>query len=289
MAGSDSQSLGAVDPQKLTEARLRAHHAAQWLARVAMALIEPKQDHSHTNLGWLDNQNAFETHEFSGHWRLRLHVPDLTLSLRDGGGDGPSLALAGKTDDDVKAWMGDQLAGLGIDAARVFEPLPYVMPAHAVERGAAYEIADLRQELAEIAAWFGFADAQLESVRAAHMQINPGPSPVRTWPHHFDLATLISLDASDPESARSIGAGFSPGDEHYDEPYFYVTPWPYPDAKDLPDVTRVGRWHREGFTAAIATGTRIVAEGDRGAAVGQFLDAGVTGSLGLLNSAGPGE
>ena len=289
MANAHPEVLGAVDPRQLTEARLRAHHAAQWLARVAIGLIAPKEDHSHTNLGWLTGQNSFETHDFAGAHRLRLCVPDLTLSLRDSGSETVAMALAGKTDGDIKTWLGDQLTGAGVDPAKVFEPLPYVMPAHGVEGGAAYATDDVGRELAQVAAWFGLADALLGRVRKAHSDITPGPSPVRTWPHHFDLATLISLDSGDPENARSVGAGFSPGDEHYDEPYFYVTPWPYPETTELPDLTGIGHWHTEGFVAAIVTGTRIVAERDREGAVGAFLEAAVSGCLRLLSPGGPAE
>src|SRR5438105_12514767 len=43
--------VGGVDSGRLREARLQAHHAAQWLARAARALVPPQPDDGHTSLG----------------------------------------------------------------------------------------------------------------------------------------------------------------------------------------------------------------------------------------------
>ena len=54
--------------------------------------------------------------------------------------------------------------------------------------------------------------------------LRPGPSPVRCWPHHFDIATCVALESGDPERERGIGTGLSPGDGTYGQPYFHVNP-----------------------------------------------------------------
>jgi hypothetical protein len=61
-----------------------------------------------------------------------------------------------------------------------------------------------------------------------------GPGAVRCWPHHFDIATLLSLGRGDPEGAAAIGIGMSPGDAYYPQPHFYISPWPAPPADALP-------------------------------------------------------
>jgi len=82
---------------------------------------------------------------------------------------------------------------------------------------------------------------------------------VLCWPHHFDIATLITLDVDepDPETARSINVGLSPGDESYDEPYFYVTPWPEPREPEKEVLAGGGLWHKEDFTAAVLPASRL--------------------------------
>jgi hypothetical protein len=44
--------LQAVEQSRLSEARLQAHYALQWLARAARGYIPPQPDENHTNLGW---------------------------------------------------------------------------------------------------------------------------------------------------------------------------------------------------------------------------------------------
>ena len=50
--GSDWVTLSDVDQRRLGEARLQAHHAIQWLARVARAYVPPQPDDSHTSMDW---------------------------------------------------------------------------------------------------------------------------------------------------------------------------------------------------------------------------------------------
>jgi hypothetical protein len=102
------------------------------------------------------------------------------------------------------------------------------MPAHAISQGAAYGSADLTDALAELAAWFGNATLLLGSIRQM-IGRKLTASAVRCWPHHFDFATLTALPARNPDPTGYVGAGLSPGDEYYDEPYFYVSVYPEPD------------------------------------------------------------
>ena len=84
--------------------------------------------------------------------------------------------------------------------------------------------------------------------------------------------------------ARSVNAGFSPGDEHYQEPYFYVSPYPYPRCRRaLPQPHALGHWHTRHFTAAIAPAKRIVAANHSQRDVEAFLAHAIEGCIKLLN------
>jgi hypothetical protein len=102
---------------------------------------------------------------------------------------------------------------------------------------------------------------------------------VRCWPHHFDLDTLVTV-----APGRTSGIGFEPGDEHYDEPYFYVSVYPAPDAASSPPLPAIGHWHTTHFTAAIAAAQRIVAAKDQGGAVEEFLQTAVDAAIKALKS-----
>ena len=62
MRGSDWMPLRGIDQRRLSEARLQAHYAVQWLGRVARAYVPPQPDDEHTNLGWDGALGGFTTH-----------------------------------------------------------------------------------------------------------------------------------------------------------------------------------------------------------------------------------
>jgi hypothetical protein len=104
-------------------------------------------------------------------------------------------------------------------------------------------------------------------------------SPVRCWPHHFDLATLTTLPARNADATGYVGAGLSPGDEYYDEPYFYVSVYPEPDPATLPKLPMLGHWHLRDFMAAVAPAHKIVAAKNQQAETDDFLRAAVDGAI----------
>ena len=104
-------------------------------------------------------------------------------------------------------------------------------------------------------------------------------SPLRCWPHHFDLATLTTLPARHADASGYVGVGLSPGDEYYDEPYFYVSVHPEPDPAALPSLPMLGHWHLRDFMAAVATARKIVAAKNQQAETDDFLRAAVDSAI----------
>jgi hypothetical protein len=81
--------------------------------------------------------------------------------------------------------------------------------------------------------------------------------------------------------------GLSPGDSSYAEPYFYVTPWPYPESPALPQLPAGAAWHRTGWFGAVLTGTAIFRDVEgtlprRAEIVREFLDVASRASAALL-------
>src|SRR5215469_7844814 len=108
MRGSDWVPLRGMDQRRLSEARLQAHHAVQWLARAARAFVPPRPDDGHTNLGWDDALDGFATHPLRGELSLGLRISDLTLRII-GASEQQSFALDGHTDADARRWLGGRL------------------------------------------------------------------------------------------------------------------------------------------------------------------------------------
>jgi hypothetical protein len=271
------------DWHRLREARLQAHYAAQWLGRAGGAFIPPRPDYSHTSMNWIDPLNAFSTNALKGETRFSLIIPDLSFLFLDMGAERTSLfSLNGRTDKDVRQWLGGELAASGMQVEKLDRVAPYEIPAHAIGEGDAYSVFGIGDQLSELAVWFSEANSALGKIQQAMIGRSLAASPVRCWPHHFDLATLISLDQGAGEHGRSVNAGLSPGDAYYDEPYYYVTPCPHPDAAALPPLPKLGHWHTRDFTAAIAPASQIVKAKDRKAETDDFLRAAVDSAIKIL-------
>jgi hypothetical protein len=272
------------DWPRLREARLQAHYAAQWLGRAGSAFIAPQPDYSHTSMNWNGSLAGFTTHAMKDETRLGLRVVDLTfVFLNKEGKQTSSYPLNGRSDKDLRPWLDEQFAARGMEARLLDKTSPYEIPAHAVAKGAPYAVLEISAPLRELAGWFADAQSALDRIRKQATGRSFLVSPVRGWPHHFDLATLISLDEAMGEHGRSVNAGLSPGDEYYDEPYYYVTPYPHPHPAKLPALPKLGHWHTRDFTAAIAPASRIVKAKDKKAVVDDFLRVAVDGAIKILS------
>ncbi len=76
--------------------------------------------------------------------------------------------------------------------------------------------------------------ALVESAEAAGEQVDP----IRLWPEHFDVATVLGDEGAGTRS----NYGVSPGDELHREPYLYVGPFAEPGPDSF--------WNATGFTGA---------------------------------------
>jgi hypothetical protein len=72
---------------------------------------------------------------------------------------------------------------------------------------------------AAVADWFALGTVALAGLIEAGPDLEP--EPIRLWPEHFDVATVLGREAAG--SRANFGA--SPGDQAHPEPYLYVGPW----------------------------------------------------------------
>jgi hypothetical protein len=242
--------LGAVAPGALGAARAMLHQAGQVIASAGETFVPRQPDTSHTALVWMESHRALAGFEISGRWpcRLALRVPDLTLLLVDRqGAPHDALALEGKTLADAKRWAAEAIRSYthGEHARALVQP-GFEIP------GRVDRLAAPGPELAELARWYANADAEL-SILALR---TPSAGPVLCWPHHFDIATLLSLGGD-----KSVGVGLSPRDDGIAEPYVYVNHHPAQRDHTLPPLD-VGAWNTSGWLGALLRGSELVAAGD---------------------------
>ena len=269
----DWSKMGRVPPAALVRARNLAHHAAQWPARAARANLSAVPDESHSAFTWDASHAALLSRVLpakGGGVRVGIRMSRLELIVTSGDSVLDAFQFDGRTDAAAGVWIDSKLHALGLQPAGVVR-LPYSLPDHPTG-GRSHELGMLGRELGELSRWFGGPAEVLEEFAGKLAGLRPGPGPLLCWPHHFDMATLVRLDAGAGEMARSVGVGVSPGDEFYAQPYVYVSPWPRLEGS-LPDLPPPGHWHTEGFFGAVATGEEILAMKDRGKALLAFITA----------------
>jgi hypothetical protein len=254
---------------KLSDARRQLHHAAQLATAFGISYLTKKPDDSHTNLEWIESSGGLASNQCRGS-RVMLRVTDLCLLI-----DGASMSLIGHTVDDARNWMKGELGSRGFEPSAFTLDRHYEIPSHPVGSGARFDANG--DDLDQLSRWFSNAAALFANVRRQH----GNASEVRCWPHHFDIATLLSFDGG-----RSVGAGLEPGDAHYDEPYFYVNMYPSPQQRALPGSLRGGgQWHTREWVGAVLPASSIST--DKAAQSGQvraFLDSAIETNTRLIGA-----
>lgn len=82
-------------------------------------------------------------------------------------------------------------------------------------------------------------------------------SPVQLWPHHFDLSLVwfsgrrVPGEADLENAGEQMAFGFSTGDESMDDPYFYVTAYPWQSVLVEAELPPGARWQQEGWRGAL--------------------------------------
>ena len=280
--------LGRISPRELRGAREQAHWAVQVIAASGESCLAHAADTSHTAMTWEAELGSFVGHLLPGEpaCRVAVRVADLTLCVLGPGSEAYArIELANRTLDEAYRWTAQSVR----EATRRAQPVTLVhpgfeLPAHPLAQGGRFERA---AGLGELALWYANAAAALRRL----VRETRGAGPVLCWPHHFDIATLITMArAADGGASCTVGAGLSPGDATCDEPYVYVNHWPATARRALPPLA-AGEWVTEGWVGAALRGSEIVAAGDASDQEGllrAFLASAIDESRALALAAAPG-
>jgi hypothetical protein len=233
-------------------------------------------------MSWDRELQAFVGVPLAGAYPFRpaLRPSDLTLQLLDRSGQAlGSLPLAGQTLEEGYSWLSVGLATYMGGAPSALERPEYDLPPHPVSSGAPFSKGRQRERGA-LSALYDTASALLTAL----VERRDDASSVLCWPHHFDIATLLTLERSS-EATKTVGVGMAPMGGGYDSWYWYVTPWPYPDTANLPHLGSSGAWHTEGWVGAVLKGDHIVSApaGAREAMVSDFITSAIAAASSALS------
>jgi hypothetical protein len=271
------QPVRPEEAARLTDSRLQLHHAAQFAAAAGISYLEPQSDESHTNLEWVPTLGGLFSRVIPARTAFRIGVKPVKLGLLIASSDNRPLAeyhLHGRTITEAKDWIRSQIKLLGVDPSRYTLTRNYEIPRHDVAIGESFDASE-PSRFEELARWFGNAASMLASFTRSAMHARE----IRCWPHHFDIGTLIEV-----APARTIGVGLEPGDQYYDEPYFYVSMKPQPAASRIQSrpLWGSGMWHTRDWVGGVLRGSHLGAASSQERQTREFLDSAVAASLALL-------
>ncbi|MBW4621495.1 MAG: hypothetical protein KME17_19310 [Cyanosarcina radialis HA8281-LM2] len=273
------QIVPNIKPQDLTESRLQLHYAIQFIAAVGSALAEPLPDYSHTSLEWHPDLEMFVGAPIRAEkpFRVALDPVHLISQILDKQGEAiASYPLHQQTLAAGLEWHKQQISQLGADASNIafLTYPPDDFPDHPIARGTAFDASQAASDREELQRYYANTHQLLQAIVAT----TEDASPIHTWPHHFDMATLISLPGQKNGEPMTIGIGMSPGDRSYGEPYWYVSPYPYPNTGNLPPLEGNGFWHTQHWVGAVLTASRLTPDLAARSQVKAFLDSALQAS-----------
>jgi hypothetical protein len=205
--------VGGVSPEALGQARLQAHNAAQWPARLAHSYAAHEPGDAHLDLIWDAREAALVGRDIGGGIAVGLDVADLALQFRESGRRSPHrLAMEGRSPAEVEAWFLVELLHRGCDRENFSKILPFEIAGLMSGDNVDFAQEAHSEALAELARWQANATGILR-------QATNDAGPVICSPRHFDTAVLLPADG---HPAATVRAGFAPGDDRDPEPFFYV-------------------------------------------------------------------
>lgn len=213
------------------------HRAAQFLALTGIALLEKKEDDSHTNLGWNTERKRLEGRWFEGQaGEFRLTFDPIDYELRWENRNRTTVDRFGLQKAEVKDieawWRQGCLAIGGKDVSRI--GLHYDLPTSKEYKSSTFPELNA-QSVIDWIQWRSRGERVISSLdRLFNSPIEP-----RIWPHHFD--TGIFGPAGD--SIISLGAGVAMADHMINEPYIYIYGWKGDSQLPISEVqSGIGEW-----------------------------------------------
>jgi len=244
--------VGLTDPCTLTTERTMLHHAVQVLAAFGQALVTPRDDDSHRATRWDPATRGFRSDPSADGIDAVISLVPFRLEVWRSGRPMDGVGLDEMTPEAALAWLRTTLRRETADPRLELSFPDWDIPACEGD-GGALQVSEAARE--EMSRWYDNAHRLLTRIADR----TTGASEVRCWPHHFDIATLVTYPAERRDAEpRYTGIGLSPGDRDYPQPYLYVNAWPAPDADALRPLEGPGHWHTDGWTAGVLPAERIV-------------------------------
>jgi hypothetical protein len=203
-------------------ARVEAHNAVQWLARMSRSYCEGADRASAPVLYWDQQRSAICTPEVRKDVGIELIFPDLALQFTENGESSPhALDLEGKSSTEVEAWLLIELLHRGIGRSAFAKSLPYKIEPMMDGDEIKYSPEAFSGGLIALTQFLRSGALVLNNVRQTLVremsgrglaEIDPGPDRSRliVWPDRFETGFVLrSLDGAAENHAIRVGLSLS--------------------------------------------------------------------------------
>lgn len=266
----DWKSFVPSDTDELIEARLQLHHAIQNVAAVGRHFSPASSNDLQATLVWVPGLGRMAGRWVSGDidFRSSISPEEFSVYLVDTKVQTiGSIDLEGQTHREILIWLEEQIGKLGLDASNLAMKLPYDLPEFPTQNGKPFHI-KTKRGLTELAKCYHNAYVMLRKMRE---DLGAEGQEILIWPHHFDMALdVIIKDSGDPDTTTKISLGMSPGDEHFERPYFYVNSWPHTDTAQCTKLSGNALWYSDDWTGAVLPLRYVLEAADQQGSVHAF-------------------
>ena len=273
--------LYPVDLTALATVREQLHQAVQSVAAVGRHFLESSKEDENAVLQWIPNPKRLagkwiETSK--GKFRASISFAEGKIYLIDGDVKViDSFEIHDHTFNQLMVWFEEHIGKLGLPTENFNVNLPYELPVYPTQKKQAFDLSELALSDA-FAHYYANSRIILEKLRSSFDHVGE----TTVWPHHFDQAISVMLkDSGNPETSTYLGLGLSPGDEYYNQPYFYVNSWPYAEESQLKPLKYVS-WHTENWVGAVLKAEDLWEERNQLLAVQTFYEEATSQLKALL-------
>jgi hypothetical protein len=261
--------INKINLTDLRETRKGLHQAVQIVSAFPRNLLSHDATDGTASLTWNPRISGLESLPFSttqGAVKVVLSFNSCSLQLHLNNIVKDSFVMKHHSLNQGLQWLKTKASQIGIDPYKINLELPYEIEQYD------------HDQLLKV------NDAALQVYRAlyhnSHLLLKclvvekwEEAFDIRCWPHHFDLATLIPLEKNEEgDILKSIGVGFSPGDEGIEEPYFYANIWPSVSYDSLAaKPLEIGKWNKHGWSGAVMSYSGFV-ESDQSELLESFIN-----------------
>lgn len=228
------------------------HIASQYLAAAGISYVEKKPDDSHTNLGWDSHNNRLTSNVLNSEGvQLGLAYEEFALVFLKGDLEISTFPLLNQNHGQVMGWISTQLSSIGVSEAYIYEfhyetGYEKMTDEYVFTHYSKPEIDDVIKRLT-----IG------QSTFERFLITNELESPIRVWPHHFDLGIYALISEN-----LFMGGGLAIPDSISEDLYFYASGYLNGESLGSKGVATLtsGDWGKGGFKGAVLENSGVEEE-----------------------------